>query len=220
MRRTIVLLAVLLVGLAPIDSQVVLTRYATALGNLVAPKAAIYSYDVSQAGPSDIEQRHRIYRSGSQIRDETLTVDGVSPKAAQIRVYRNADAYAIDQVAPRLALYRFLFLRAVKSGAHFDYLYQTTALVPGAYSVTRVLIDGTSWLPRTIWFRTASVNATGSGVLQYASVSGHWMPIVATVDALVDGKPARERITWDGYRFPPSLPVATFNAPPLPPPTS
>ena len=212
--------AFLLAGVAPADSQMVLQHYSAAIEATIAPKAAIYTYAVSQAGPSDIEQRHRIYRSGAEVRDETLSVDGVAPKAAMIRVYRNADAYAIDRVAPRIAYYRFLFLHSVTRGDRIDYLYETTPLVTGAFSVTRVLIDGTSLLPRTIWFKTASETASGIGVLQYAPTGGHWMPMLATVDATVAGKPARERIAWSDYRFPPSLPAATFNARPLqqPPP--
>jgi hypothetical protein len=219
MRRGMAVLALLLLGLAPADSQALLQQYAATIDAVVAPKASIYSYTVSQAGPSDIEQRHRIYRSGAQVRDETLIVDGASPKAAMIRVYRNTDAYAIGRTAPRQTEYRFLFLRPVSHGDHIDYLYQTTPMIASAFSVTQVLIDGTSFLPRTIWFKTASASASGKGVLQYAAFGGHWMPVLATVDAIVGGKPARERIAWGDYRFPASLPAATFNARrrPLPP---
>jgi len=220
MWRAIVVGALLLVGLAPADSQVVLQQYSAALERVPAAKAAIYSYAVSQAGPTDIEQRHRIYRSGSEVRDETIAIDGVAPKLAAIRIYRSEDAYAIGRVAPRQAFYRFLYLRQVARGDRIDYLYQTTPLVAGAFAVTQVLVDGKSLLPRTIWFTTGSLTASGKGVLQYEPISGHWMPVLATIDAIVGGKPARERIAWSDYRFPPSLPAATFNARRLPlPPT-
>ncbi|HEY5256885.1 MAG TPA: hypothetical protein VIJ12_00745 [Candidatus Baltobacteraceae bacterium] len=220
MRRALVAFALLLLGVAPADSQAVLTRYAVALARVTPPKIAIFSYTISQAGPTDIEQRHRVYRRGSYVRDETLSSDGAAPKEAIVKVYRRADVYDISRVAPTQAAYRFLFLQAVSRGSHIDYFYQTTALTGGAFVVTRVLIDGQTFLPRAIWFATTSFSATGKGLLQYAAVGGHWMPTLATVDATVGGHPARERILWSAYRFPPSLPAATFRARPFPLPTT
>ena len=43
------------------------------------------------------------------------------------------------------------------------------------------------------------------------------MPLSASAQARVNGKPARETIAWSEYRFPASLPASTFQAPaPLP----
>ena len=61
-----------IVGAAPFDSQLVFRNYARALAMVEPPAYAIFSYAVSQAGPNDIEQRHRIYRAGLDVRDETI----------------------------------------------------------------------------------------------------------------------------------------------------
>ena len=64
-------------GAAPVqlDSQYVLQRYALAVQTVAVPKVVVYSYTVSQVGPSNIEQRHRVYRSGADVRDETVWID-------------------------------------------------------------------------------------------------------------------------------------------------
>ncbi|HEU5479434.1 MAG TPA: hypothetical protein VFU90_06350, partial [Candidatus Tumulicola sp.] len=69
-----------------------------------------------------------------------------------------------------------------------------------------------------IHFHTQGAGAHGTGEVQYAAFGPYWVPVVASVDASVGGKPARERITWGDYRFPEDLPPSTFQAPrPLPP---
>src|SRR5947209_6644428 len=51
----------------PLDSQDVLLRYQRALVALPTPKTVIFTYSVSQAGPRDLEQTHRVYRSGELV---------------------------------------------------------------------------------------------------------------------------------------------------------
>ncbi len=219
MRRIAAVLALTFLGASPdLDSQYVLQRYALALADVKVPKVVVFGYTISQAGLGDIEQRHVVYRSGSDVRDETLAVDGVALHQKRVRIEQRADRYAIDRMAPRGDDYQLMFLRTVRDGSHLDYVYDAAPLVKtGAASVDRVTIDGRSFLPRSIHFQTETGDSKGTGAISYAPVSGFWMPVDATVDATVNGKPARERIAWSDYRFPPSLPPSTFTPPrPLP----
>lgn len=201
-----------------LDSELVLQRYALAIEAVVPPKNVVFTYAVSQLGPSNIEQRHRIYRSGTDVRDETLAVDGVALTRKIVRISRREDRYAIARLAPRTGAYQMLFLHPVQDGDHLDYVYETTPVVRQSGPVVdTVTIDGLRFLPRAIDFRTIAGDVSGSGEVRYASFAPYWMPVSATVDARVGGKPARERITWGEYRFPESLPPSTFSAPrPLP----
>jgi hypothetical protein len=215
------LAALVALGATPseLDSQYVLQRYALAIDSVVAPKAVIFTYTVSQAGgPSNIEQRHVIYRSGSDVRDETLAVDGVALVHKIVRISHREDRYAISRLAPKAASYEMLFLQAVKIDKHTDYEFEATPLIRTLDApVDRVTIDGLTYLPRDIRFTTRGPDAEGKAHVQYAPFGKYWMPVVAEVDAVVNGKPARERIVWSDYRFPQSLPEATFVAPrPLP----
>ncbi|HET9030109.1 MAG TPA: hypothetical protein VFN49_08030 [Candidatus Aquilonibacter sp.] len=212
--------ALTLLGVAaPIDSQIALERYELEMSSLKQPKAMIFTYTVSQAGALSIEQRHRIYRSGVHVRDETLAVDGTPLAHKIVTISKRPDRYQISRIAPRLSQYTMLFLRAVRDGSHLDYVYETHPLVTSAagFTATRVTIDGQSFLPRAISFRTSNGTTIGHGLLEYGKAGSYWVPLAATVDAPVKGKPTRERITWSDYRFPPSLPPSTFfAAKPLP----
>ncbi len=206
------LLALLLLGAAtPLDSQVVLQSYASALANLTAPKAMIFVYSVSQAGPTDIDQRHRVYRSGVDVRDETLEVDGTPVRRKSVRIARRPDPYAVTALAPRVGEYELLFLDTVADGDHLDYVYEATPLYrSGGFTVDRITIDGVRFLPRRIDFHTSGALATGSGSIEFGPESGHWVALAATVSAVVGGGVARERILFSEYRFPPALPKSTF----------
>lgn len=219
--KYVALLAILaLIGIAPttLDSQLVLARYALELSDLQAPKAMIFSYSVSQLGTTDIEQRHVIYRSGLQVRDETIAVDGIPIKPKIVNFGRREDRYAIARLAPRSSTYSMLFVRTVLDGSHLDYRYDLTPLDgTSGFVVTGLVIDGVSYLPREIDFTTASGSAHGHGTLVYGKSDKYWVPLYVTVEASVGGKPARERIAWGDYRFPPALPPSTFIPPkPLP----
>jgi hypothetical protein len=215
--------AALLLGAAPttseLDSQYVLQRYALALVDTPVPKLLVFGYTVSQAGLGNIEQRHELYRSGLSVRDETLAIDGVVLRQKRVRFEQREDRYAIDRIAPRGDVYQMLFLRTVRDGSHIDYVYDTTPILRQAAGmwVEQVTIDGLKFLPKRVKFHSEGENAKGKGTIEYAAFGKYWLPVVATVDATVNGKPARERIAWTDYRFPPSLPSSTFLAPkPLP----
>jgi hypothetical protein len=206
-------------GAAPMDSQLVLQRYALALDGAAIPKDAIFSYTLSQAGPTNIEQRHRIYRSGIDVRDETLAIDGLALKTKITQIGRREDRYAIARTAPRASAYGFVFVRTMSRDGSLDYVYDVIPLVRASvgFTVTHVTIDGSTFLPRIIAFHTSNGVSGGDGELQYAAFGKYWMPVAAAVTATVNGKPARERIAFSDYRFPASLPPSTFStAKPLP----
>jgi hypothetical protein len=223
-RHVAVLALVFSVGAAPaqLDSQYVLQRYVLAVANVVPPKVVVYSYTVSQVGPSNIEQRHRVYRSGTSVRDETVWVDGMTLRRKIVRFSHRADRYAVGRFAPRPDTYQLLFLGTTRDGRHLDYVYEATPLsrASGAW-VDRLTIDGENFLPRAVHFHTSGADAQGTGNVEFASFGKYWMPVAAVAQARVKGKPARELITWSDYRFPSSLPPSTFQPPePLPHATS
>lgn len=214
------LAACALAGAAPLrlDSQDVLQRYARAVGAVQMPKVVVYSYTVSQVGPSNIEQRHQVYRSGSDVRDETLSVDGIALGRKIVRFSRREERYAVTRFAPRTDAYELLFLGTAKDGRHLDYVYEATPIAhPSGATIDRVTIDGESFLPRAVRFHGGGLDIAGTAQIEFGPVGTYWMPLSASAQARVKGKPARETIAWSEYRFPASLPASTFQAPaPLP----
>jgi len=204
-------------GAAPLDSQIVLDRYSARLLREEGPKVLVFSYTVSQLGPRDIEQTHRIYRSGELVRDETLMVDGVRQKTIRIARYRNR--YTLDNLAPRLTQYAFLFERSSRAGNTTSYTYRAVPLgAATGFIVDTMTIDGRTFLPSLIHFH-AGGPLRGAGAVAFVKAGKYWVPSSASVEAKINGKPARERITFSAYQFPASLPKSTFQAPkPLPKP--
>jgi len=223
-RRAAVLALVLSLGAVPaqLDSQYVLQRYVLAVANVAPPKVVVYSYTVSQVGPSNIEQRHRVYRSGTSVRDETVWVDGMTLRRKIVRFSHRADRYAVERFAPRPDSYQLLFLGTTRDGRHLDYVYESTPLSrPAGAWIDRLTIDGANFLPRAVHFHTSGAEAAGTGNVEFAPFGKYWMPVAAVAQARVKGKPARELITWSDYRFPSNLPPSTFQPPePLPHATS
>lgn len=219
-RASFLLAAPLLLGIstAQMDSQDVLASYTRAIGSVRAPAVVVFSYTVSQTGANNIEQHHRIYRSGLEVRDETLSIDGVPLLHKVVRFEQRADRYAVARFAPLTGAYQMLFLGAVKDGRHLDYSYEATPLNHTATTwIDRITIDGANFLPRIVHFHTQNENVVGSGQVEFGAFGSYWMPIAATATARIDGKPARETIAWSDYRFPTALPRSTFRAPqPLP----
>ncbi len=199
------------------DSQLVLQNYERALATFKGPPAMIFQYAVSQEGPSTIDQRHQVYRNGVEVRDETLAVDGVSLKPKIVHFGEREDRYAVDRVAPRGADYSFVFLKTEKNGTRTDYMYETQPLDRNGsgFVVTGVAIDSRTFLPHVVRFKAGSGSVAAGGSVEYALQAGYVVPVAASVAATLDGKPAREHISFGAYRFPPTLPPSTF-APPQP----
>jgi len=215
-----VLAIMVLAGARPaeLDSQYVLKRYSEAVQALSVPKVAVYAYPVSQVGPSNIEQYHRIYRSGVSVRDETLAVDGIALHRKIVKFSHREDPYTAVRFAPRADTYELLFLGTVKDAHHIDYVYEATPLSrPSGAWVDRITIDGMRFLPRVVHFHSSGLGVHGTGQIEFAGFGKYWMPVAAQAMASIKGKPAREHIVWSDYRFPENLPLSTFLQPaPLP----
>lgn len=208
------LLAAAALAAAPLDSQLVLQRYASRMLTTEAPKTLVFTYSVSQAGPRAIEQSHRVYRSGDLVRDETLQVDGQTLKLKVTRIARYRNRYTIETLAPRMTEYAFLFLRSVRSSNSYSYVYKAVPLgATGSFVVQGMTIDGRTFLPSEIRFRTVHGSIAGMGSISFGRSGKYWVPTVAAVQATIAGKPARERITFTSYQFPRSLPKSTFQSP-------
>jgi hypothetical protein len=199
----------------PLSATAVLARYAHALATVKRAPVVAFDYAVEQLGLRNMEQTHRVYRSGRSERDETLIVDGYELQAPSIRIINNRTyRYDIAAVAPRPGAYRFVYTGAIAHGSNFIYVFRTAPFASPAFAVTEVEIDGVRFLPSAVRFKLAGNNARGSGTLAYESHGGYWVVRDAVVDArLTSGATAHEHIAWSDYSFPLSLPDSTFEAP-------
>lgn len=200
-------------GAVPASRQAasVLTHYLEALDAYSAPKYVSFEYSVEQSGATNISQVHRVYRAGRDERDELIEEDGKRRKPAGVRIRHDAvDRYALAAVAPAPERYAFTFVGSTKSGDHLLYRYRTQAQTAAPFSVEEISVDGTSFLPAVIRFRSTYGGVHGHGKFLFAAAEKHWMIREARIDALAKGTPVSERIVWSAYRFPSSLPSATF----------
>jgi len=195
--------------------DVVLARYATALAAVTAPPVFSVDYTLEQSGTREVEQMHRVFRSGANERDETLDVDGRKLDPPTTRIFRGRrDHYTVALLAPAPARYTFAYLGPHRDGHHLDYVFDATAKVSGAYRVTRVTIDGITFLPSAIDFTSGE---DGVGSVTFGREGKWWVPFEVTGRATIDGLEATERLTFSNYRFPQALPPGTFAGPrPLP----
>jgi hypothetical protein len=193
-------------------ASAILARYAEALVVMHTPPVMTFEFSVDQTGAREIQQYHRVFRSGAQQRDELLAVDGKKLDPPKVHVFQRRDRYRVEALAPRAAKYTFRYIGSVRSGRHSDPVFKTVPLVPGAPSVvSQVQIDGVNYLPVSISFTTAA--RKGSGVVTYGRVGKYWLPLTATAKATYAKLGIVEKITFSHYRFPPSLPPATFTRP-------
>ena len=193
----------------------VLSRYAHALATVKRPPAVSFDYAVEQLGLRNMEQTHRVYRSGRSERDETLIVDGYALKSPSIRIITNRNyRYDISAIAPKPSSYRFVSAGTIARGTSYTYVFKTAPYAATAFAVTEVEIDGSRFLPTSVRFKLAGGNAHGSGTLAYESYAGYWVVRDAVVSAhLHTGAIAHEHMAWSDYSFPPSLPASTFQVP-------
>jgi len=194
-----------------LSSGVVLARYAHALAVLRRPRSVSFQFSVEQLGLRNLEQTHRVYRSGLRERDETLAADGQSLPVPSIRIIENrVDRYDILAVAPRAAAYGFTLVARSRRA----YVFKTVSRAPDAFTISAVEIDRATFLPSLVRFAIAGNGAHGSGELRYGSADRYWVVRQAQITAhLTNGSRAHERIAWSGYQFPASLPPSTFEVP-------
>lgn len=198
----------------PLPPEVVLIRYVRALETVPVPTTLSFQYTVEQLGGHDIEQTHRVYRSGTDERDETLVIDGEKVVPPQVRIYHGRrNRYAITNIAPRSEAYDFTYVGPRTAGLHVNYVFRTTPKVAGAFAVTEIEIDGLKFLPSIVQFRTQERGVVGSGSIAFAPSGPYWVPISVNASARDATRSVRERILFSAYDFPPVLPPGTFGAP-------
>ncbi len=197
---------------AALAPSVILARYAAALTKIKEPKVISFDYTLEQTGLRMLAQTHRVFRSGSDERDETLTVDGKRLAPPKIRIFRGRrNRYTVGLLAPRPADYTFRYVGARKDARHLDYVFRVTAKSGRSFSVTGLTLDGVRFLPLTIAF-TTTVN-DGAGSIAFGSNARWWVPYIATASASVAADVATEKLMFYTYRFPATLPSSTFAQP-------
>jgi len=200
---------------AQLEPAAVLARYAEALATLKRPPTQSFEYSVEQLGLRNIEQTHRVYRSGLNERDETLVVDGYTLKQPAVRILANrTNRYDIAAIAPKPADYTFTFAGATRDATGYTYAFRTAPRATPQFAVSAIEIDGRSFLPSIVRFKISGGGARGSGAFAYGLADAYWVVRAADVTVhLTSGATAHERIEWSAYRFPPSLPASTFQVP-------
>lgn len=214
----IALLAAAATLLAP---PAVLAKYATALAALREPRTFVVEYTLAQSGARSLEQTHRVFRRGGDERDETIAINGTRTTKPQVRIFRGRPyRYTVATLAPRATQYAFAYAGAVRAGRHVDYVFRLTPKSPaGAFARTEVRIDGITFLPTRVSFRTSAHG--GSGTIGFAKAEKWWVAQSATARArLADGRTASETLSFVKWRFPASLPASTFALRPRPAPVS
>jgi len=193
----------------------ILARYAAALAKLKTPKAMSFDYSVAQLGLRDMEQTHHVYRSALDERDETRIVDGYVLPRPTIRIIANRIyRYDLHAVAPTPAAYAFSYAGTQLDGDDVTYVFHTSPVGTRSFAVSDVVLDGKTFLPKTLRFKIASDVAHGSGELAYVPAEKYWVISEAQVSAHVaHGALAREHIRWSNYQFPSELPASTFAQP-------
>ena len=197
----------------PLAPEAVLARYQTALAEIVEPRVFTVEYTLEQTGTRVLDQRHRIFRSGGNERDETLAVNGKGSLTPVVRIFRGRPyRYAVSRLAPKPAAYDFAYVGPHKAGKHVDYVFRLVPRAPSrAFALTDVTIDGVTFLPSSIAFATGK-NA-GTGTVAFTKSGRWWVASGAAASARVPGGVEHERLTFSRWRFPPTLPASTFALP-------
>jgi hypothetical protein len=193
-----------------------LARYATALAAIHTPLVLSFEYSIDQAGARDIQQTHRVFRSGNSERDELLSADGKRLEPPSIHIFLGRrNRYALEALAPRPEAYTFRYLAAVHDGKHVDEVFETVPLSPSPATVAEVTIDGITFLPTAIRFVTNAHG--GSGIVSFGRVEKYWMVTAASAVATEAKSSTVEHFSFYRYRFPIGLAPSTFSTPaPLP----
>ncbi len=197
--------------LPELPSATVLARYAAALPAVRAPTAYSFEYAYERHGSRPQARTDRVYRQADRERDEILSINGERFTSPQVRVFvGRQERYRVERIAPSPDAYGFTYVGPRRNGNHLDYVFDTTPHTPGPYVVTQVTIDGGTFLPSQVAFRTKAGNVEGTGLIGYAKADKYWMPVSATARAQVGGKLETERIAFTRYRFFARLPPETF----------
>ena len=196
-----------------LSPDAVIARYEKAMAAVSEPRAFVVEYTVLQSGTRNIEQTHRVFRSGGLERDETIAVNGTSTTRPLVRIFRNRPfRYYVTRLAPRASGYEFTFAGKRHAGHHDDYVFHATPKgAVRAYTVTDVTIDGVTFLPTEVDFATNVHD--GHGTINFAKSSTYWVAYGATASASEPAGSSFERLSFAHWHFVKSLPASTFAAP-------
>ena len=202
------------VSVVAIPPTIVLEKYAAALGAVKQPPAFSFEYALDQSGAHNLSARHRVYRSGTTERDETIAINGQRTRRPEVRIFRNrADRYALARLAPHADAYAFTPAGTLLAGKHRDYSFRLTPLKPQTFRIDRMIIDGVTFLPRSLDYTMHAGANVGTGTLVFGKSDKYW--VIGSATATVGE--SREKIAWSAYRFIAVMPRATFVEPrPLP----
>lgn len=191
-----------------------LLNYARALDAVKAPPAYTFQYAFAHHGARPVASEHQIFREGPRERDEILEFNGEKLTHPEVRIFaQHRDPYAVTALAPRTDAYAFTYGGAMKQGRNVVYVFNVFARGTPNYEVTRMLVDGTTFLPVEIEFRAKAGAVVGTGKVAYAKADRYWMPQSASARAQINGTLETENIAWSHYQFYPSLPTSTFAEP-------
>jgi len=192
----------------------VLAKYAQALDALKSPAAYIFEYTFAHHGSHPQEIEHRVFRQGAHERDELIGVNGEKLSHPEIHVFlQHHDPYNVAALAPRPEAYVFTYAGEGKRGHNLVYVFNAFARGTPRYEVTRLVLDGKSFLPLQLDYRATVGDVVGTGTVIFARTDGYWMPQSATARAEVNGDLQTERIDWARYQFYSDLPPSTFAEP-------
>ena len=193
-----------------------LARYAEALAANPTPSVISFEYSLDQTGAHDIQQTHRVFRSGLSERDELLTADGKTLNPPGIHIFLgHRNRYAVEALAPRPEAYMFRYIGTVRDGHHVDEVFATTPRSAADVRIDQVTIDGVTALPDMVHFST-TVHA-GHGSIAFGRVQKYWVATAATATATLAKVSTVEHVAFYRYRFPGALGASTFATPrPLP----
>jgi len=138
----------LLAAAALLAPHTVLANYAAALAALREPRVFAVEYTLEQTGTRSLEQTHRIFRSGTDERDEVVAVNGTRATDPEVRIFHGRPYhYAVSRLAPRPSAYVFDYLGPRRDGRHVDYVFRLAPNHASAFMLTTIAIDGISFLP-------------------------------------------------------------------------
>ena len=193
------------------DAVTVLNRYEARLEQYHTPSVLSFTYSVDQAGTRGFSQTHRIYRSGSLVRDETIGIGNQHLKP-KIRIYRDRpNHYMVEALAPRRGVYRFTFIGLRHNGNRTSYAFSTTPLLnTTSFVIDEVELDSQQALPSLVLFHAKGAEVEGRGHLRFGIVENAWVVLEADAGGRRGQTDLREHINFGDYHFPSSLPPATF----------
>jgi hypothetical protein len=196
---------------SPPSPAAVVAKYRAALAGLREPGVFTVEYTLVQTGTRTLEQTHRIFRSGSNERDETLAVNGTRSTSPVVRIFHRTYRYTVGALAPKPGAYDFTYAGPHRDGKHVDYVFSLAPKQPKpGIRFTQVAIDGVTFLPESVAFVADQHAARGS--VTFGKADRYWVARSANAQAKVPGGIARERLAFAKWRFPKTLPRSTFEA--------